>query len=447
MSLSFKIWRKEAGETITLAAPLIVAQLLQAGMGFIDTVMAGQLGARDLAAVGLGAALWGLVLLACVGATMAISPLVAHLHGGGRDQEVAGEFQQGLWVALLVGILAVPATWYIALLIPWMNVAADVAELATDYLHTIAWGMPGLCLYLAPRYLFEGLGNTKPVMLVQFVLLPLNILGNYIFMYGNFGMPALGAQGAALSTAIGLWSGALMMFIFAAVFSRFRTLNLFHSPQPPSLSEMAKILKLGLPIAVAIVMEVGMFTAIALLMGSLGKVEMAAHQIALNYASLMFMMPLGIAQAITIRVGHAAGAGNYALARTRGWVGISMAGMIMLCSATFLLLFPERVVSLYTSDPDVATMAMTLLFAAALFQFSDGLQVSASGALRGLKDTTLPMIITIISYWLIGFPAARYLGMELGLGPQGLWGGLLVGLTIAALLLNLRFFLLSRRYA
>jgi MATE family multidrug resistance protein len=180
-------------------------------------------------------------------------------------------------------------------------------------------------------------------------------------------------------------------------------------------------------------------------MGRLGKVEMAAHQIALNYAAMMFMLPLSIAQAITIRVGHAAGAGDYALALIRGRVGIVMAGGIMALSATLLLLFPELIVALYTRDSGVAEMAMTLLFAAALFQFSDGLQVSASGALRGLKDTAVPMFITMFSYWGVGFPTAWIIGIEWGVGPQGLWGGLAVGLTTAALLLNLRFYLLGRK--
>jgi len=208
---------------------------------------------------------------------------------------------------------------------------------------------------------------------------------------------------------------------------------------------MGRILRLGLPIALSIVMETGLFTAVALLMGTLGKIEMAAHQIALNYASLMFMLPLGMSQAITIRVGRAAGAKDWVMARRRGWTGIIVAGGMMLCSASILLLFPSQIVAVYTQDSDVAAMAMTLLFAAALFQFSDGLQVASAGALRGLKDTTLPMVITIFSYWVVGFPVAHYFGIQQGVGPQGRWGGLLAGLTLAALLLLARFWVLGNR--
>lgn len=440
------LWRSEAVPTLLLAGPLVVAQLLQVGMGFIDTVMAGRISASVLAAVGLGSSLWGLMLLACIGATLAISPLVAHLNGAGDETAIAGEFQQGLWVALLVGVVAVPLTYAMAAALPLLAIDPEIAPLASDYLRVSAWGMPGLCLYLAPRYLSEGLSNTKPVMLVQALLLPLNIFGNYLFMFGAFGFPAMGAAGAALSTALGLWLGALMMFGYLFRGRRFRHLGLFANFAGPRLREIGRILKLGLPIAVSIIMEVGMFSAVAILMGGLGKVEMAAHQIALNYAAMMFMLPLSISQAITIRVGHAAGAGNTALAVIRGRVGIVMAGTIMALSATLLLLFPELIVGLYTGDAAVAGMAMTLLFAAALFQFSDGLQVSASGALRGLKDTAVPMFITMFSYWVVGFPAAWLIGIEWSVGPQGLWGGLAVGLTTAALLLNLRFYLLGRRW-
>ncbi|MCW8907578.1 MAG: MATE family efflux transporter [Sedimenticola sp.] len=439
------LWRQEARPTLWLAGPLVVAQLLQVGMGFIDTVMAGRISPSVLAAVGLGSSVWGLVLLACIGATLAISPLVAQLNGAGEQRAIGGEFQQGLWVAILIGLLAVPLTYGLAALLPLLGVDPEIAPLAGDYLRVSAWGMPGLCLYLAPRYLNEGLSNTTPVMLIQCLLLPLNILGNYLFMFGGFGFPAMGAAGAALSTAISLWLGAGMIFLYIARSRRFRPFGLFYRFSGPRPREVLRILCLGLPIAVSIIMEVGMFTAVAVLMGSLGKVEMAAHQIALNYASMMFMLPLSIAQAITIRVGHAAGAGDYPLVVVRGRVGIAMAGGIMALSAALLLLFPQVIVALYTDDASVARMAMTLLFAAALFQFSDGLQIAASGALRGLKDTTVPMFITMFSYWGIGFPAAWVIGIQWGVGPQGLWGGLAAGLTCAAILLNLRFQRLGRR--
>ncbi len=444
MSQWSRLWRHEAVPLLVIAAPLVVAQLLQVGMGFIDTVMAGRISAPVLAAVGLGSSLWGLMLLACIGATMAISPLVAQLNGAGDTSAIANEFQQGVWVALLVGVAAVPATYGLAASLSLLDVDPEVAPHAAEYLRVSAWGMPGLCLYLAPRYLNEGLSNTTPVMLVQLLLLPLNVLGNYLFMFGGFGFPPMGAAGAALSTAIGLWLGAGMMLLYLVFGRRFKPLGLFVSFSGPRWSEISRILRLGLPIAVSIIMEVGMFSAVAVVMATLGKIEMAAHQIALNYASMMFMLPLGIAQATTIRVGHAAGAGDHDLIVIRGRLGILLAGMVMAMSAALLLLFPQLIVALYTDNPQVAAMAMTLLFAAALFQFSDGLQVSASGALRGIKDTTVPMLITLFSYWLVGFPVAWLVGIELGVGPQGLWGGLAAGLTTAAVLLNLRFYLLCR---
>lgn len=428
-----------------LALPLILAQLLQVGMGLIDTLMAGRLGAIELAAVGLGSSLWILVFLACSGTLMALSPLIAQLRGADNQPAIRSQFQQGLWLALLVGLLAIPLTYAVSLAIPLIGVSDEIAGRAAGYLHILAWSMPGLTLYLAGRYLCEGMGHTRPVLLVQLLLLPLNFLGNLLLMFGYLGLPALGAWGAAWSTGFGLYVGAGCMLLYLARGTRFGPLDLFKALPKPDWGEQKQLLKLGLPIAVSITLEAGLFSAVALLMGRLGAVAMAAHQVALNYASLMFMMPLGLSQAITIRVGHATGLQRPDLARLRGTSGILLAGAVMLVSALFMLAFRQQIVALYTSDPEVAALAVQLLFAAALFQFSDGLQVSAAGALRGLRDTRVPMLITLFSYWMVGLPVAAWLGLASPLGPQGLWIGLLAGLSMAALLLNRRFLRLSRQ--
>ncbi len=440
-------FRLECASTLHLALPLILAQLLQVGMGLIDTLMAGRLGAVELAAVGLGSSLWILVFLACSGTLMALSPLIAHLNGENDKDAITRQFQQGLWVALLVGLLAIPLTYLTSLAIPLIGVSGMISERASDYLRILAWSMPGLCLYLAGRYLCEGMGHTRPVLLVQLLLLPLNVLGNTLLMFGYLGFPALGALGAAWSTAIGLWIGAGCMLGYLARSRRFQALALFQQVPGPDWRQAGRLLSLGLPIAIAITLEAGLFSAVALLMGRLGPIAMAAHQVALNYASLMFMMPLGISQAITIRVGHALGQKDPQLARWRGQSGIMLAGGIMLTSALVMLLLRHRIVAFYTTDLQVAQLAVQLLFAAALFQFSDGLQVSAAGALRGFKDTRRPMLITLFSYWVIGLPTAWYLGLETDMGPQGLWIGLLAGLSVAALLLNRRFHQLSTNAA
>ncbi|KAA3623521.1 MAG: MATE family efflux transporter [Proteobacteria bacterium] len=304
--------------------------------------------------------------------------------------------------------------------------------------------MPAACVSMAPRRVAEGCGHTKPMMIILALLLPLNVLGNYALVFGNFGFPALGATGAAWSTALGLWIGAVLMFGWIFVSRQLPDIDVGSVKSRPSLPRVAELARLGVPISITMVMETGLFSAVAVLMGRFGAVALAAHQIAINYAALMFMVPVGLTMAITVRVGQALGAGDRRGARFRGRVGIGAAGAFMLCSATVMLAIPESIASIYTADREVIELASQLLILAALFQFFDGLQVAATGALRGYKDATLPMVVCLVSYWLCGFPVSWYAAFEIGAGPRGLWMGLVGGLVLAALLLNVRYELISK---
>ena len=427
-----------------LAGPLIVAQLSQVGMGFTDTVMAGRLGVVDLGAVAIGSTLWIPIYLACVGVMIAVSPTVAQLRGGGRTEAVGPVYRQSLWLSLALAILAFLAGRHVSVFMDWLGVDPAIVPVTRGYLSAIAWGMPGACFYLGLRYVSEGIGHTRPIMYIQLLALLANIPGNFIFMYGAMGVPAMGAVGAGWSSALVFSLSALAMFAYVARKPLYRPYGLFTSPDLPRWEALRGLLRLGLPIALVIVMEVGLFTAVALLMGSLGAVAVAAHQIAFNYAALVFMVPLGISMATTIRVGHAAGAGDIETARLSGFVGMGMAVAAMLVSAVVMLSVPELIVSMYTRDAQVAQLAVSLLFMAALFQVSDGLQASAVGALRGLKDTAYPMLVTFFAYWLVGLPLAWSLGIAKAFGPRGLWVGLIAGLTIGAVLLSLRFHRIAR---
>jgi MATE family multidrug resistance protein len=431
--------REELSATLKMALPLIAAQLLQVGLGFIDTLMAGRLGALDLAAVALGSTLWVFVFLASLGVMQALSPTVAQFIGAGREARIAHAFQQAIWIALPLGLLSLLATRGIGAVMPVFGVREEMALLAQGYLDAVSWGMPGMCLYLAARYLHEGSGHTRPILIVQLLLLPLNVFGNWLFMYGNWGMPALGGVGAGVSTAFGLWLAGGMMLFGCWRSRKLRRFRVFHDWSAPDWPAISQHLRLGLPIAVSISLESSLFSMVAMLMGQFDAVAVAAHQITINYASLTFMLPLGFSLATTVRVGYAAGAGDYALARLRGWLGVGLGAGSMLISALLMLSLPRLIAGIYTSDTQVIDVAVSLLFAAALFQLSDGLQVSASGALRGLKDTKIPMYVNLLAYWVIGLPAAWLLGIHWGYGPVGLWSGLIVGLSIAAVLLNWRF--------
>ena len=435
--------RNETRALLSLAGPIVVGQLAQVGMGFTDTVMAGRLGAADLAAVAMGSTLWLVVYLAGLGLLSALAPIVAQLHGAGRPDAIRRMFGQSLWIAAALAALAIPLTRHLDAVMVWIQVDAEIIPLTRAYLRAFSWGLPGGFLYLCLRFVNEGIGNTRPMMFIHLGGLAANVLGNYMLMFGKFGAPALGAVGAGWSTAIVFTLHAAAMLIYVLRFRRPRALSLSAGLGRPRGPELRHLFHIGLPIAATLVLEIGMFAAVTLLMGSLGTAAVASHQIAISFASLTFTVAFAIGIALTVRVGHAAGRGDLPAARFAGLVGMGLAGASMAVSAAVMLTIPEWIVSAYTRDAAVAGLAARLLMLAAVFQLSDGLQASALGALRGLKDTARPMWLTFIAYWLVGLPLAWLLGISRALGPTGLWLGLIAGLTAAAVLLCARFLRLS----
>lgn len=258
------------------------------------------------------------------------------------------------------------------------------------------------------------------------------------------GLPRLGAYGCGLASAIAMWLMFLVMLAYLLAAKRYQSLALFSRFEWPQRSQLLEWVRLGLPIGITIFMEVSLFSAIALIMGKLGMQIVAAHQIALNFAALMFMIPMGIAMAITVRVGQALGRGEPVIARQTGWIGIGVCLVFMVLSASGMILFPRAITSAYTDSAPVQQIAVALLGMAAMFQLFDGLQVASAGALRGYKDTHIPMWITLFAYWVIGVPLAWLLGIQWQLGPRAVWGGFIAGLSVAALFLTLRFWRIAQ---
>jgi MATE family multidrug resistance protein len=304
--------------------------------------------------------------------------------------------------------------------------------------------MPGLLAFYALRYTSEGLGITRPIMYAALGGLVLNVLGNWIFIYGNLGMPALGAVGCGVSNALVMWFMFGVMLVYMKTHARYARFDLFAAIDRPNARMLKELALLGAPIVGSLLAEGGLFTGAALIMGSLGAVTAGAHQIALNYAAFMFMVPLAVHSATTIHVGHALGRGDRRSARRAGFVGMGMCAGIMAVSACAILLFNDRIAALYTRDLAVREVATGLLLMAALFQVSDGLQVGAMGALRGFKDTAIPMTLAIVSYWFVGFSLAYVLGVYQHRGPVFVWVGLIAGLTTSAILLTIRYWVISR---
>ncbi|HTE40605.1 MAG TPA: MATE family efflux transporter [Steroidobacteraceae bacterium] len=437
--------RSDARKILTLGAPLIANNLATSGMAFADTVMAGQLGARELAGLAVGVGYYMLCFLFGMGALMSISPCVAHAYGAGDDESVTRYLRQSLWIVLGISALVVFALHQSAALFECFDIEAGIRPIAIGYAEAVSWGIPPFFGFLALRYTSEGLGITRPIMFIAFLGLAVNVLGNWLLIYGHWDLPKMGAIGCAVATAIAQWLMFFAMLFYMRRHAAYKEYGFFRRIDQPQFDVIKQLLSIGLPIAGCLTAEGGLFVVAAWLMGSMSATIAAAHQIALNYASLMFMIPLAMNSATTIHVGHALGRGDKEAARISGWVGISMCGMVMFVSALFIVVFNDQIAAMYTSDLPVRELAMTLLLMAAIFQVSDGMQVGAAGALRGFKDTNVPLAITLFAYWLVGFPVAYYFGVYRNGGPVYVWAGLIAGLTVAAMLLNLRYRAISKR--
>jgi MATE family multidrug resistance protein len=328
-------------------------------------------------------------------------------------------------------------------LLAFMGVDPAIIPPALGYLDAISWGTPGLCGFLLLRMVSEGLSNTRAVMYFSSLGLAINIPANYALMFGEFGFPRMEVVGCGYASALTQWLQFAGFLAYVFVKPRYRKIGLLRLPAPPRWPDITRILHLGLPIGGSVFIEGSLFASAALLMGSLGTTTTAAHQAAINFSGLAFMIPLGVGMAITIRVGNALGRNDPAGARRAGLAGFAIVLVTQLASASFMLLYPEAVVAIYTDDPGVRAVAVELLFLAAIFQLPDGFQAAGAGALRGLKDTRIPMLFTVIAYWLVGLPLGYSLGIHLGYGAEGMWVGLIGGLSIAAILMIGRFLRLS----
>jgi multidrug resistance protein, MATE family len=435
----------EATAILRLAGPLVANNLALAGMNFADTVMAGRLGTVDLAAVAAGGSAWMIVFLFGLGMLMAVSPVVAHAYGAGRWEEAGIALRQALWLSQVLALGAFCLLLGAGPLLEAIGVALEVVSLTSGYLLAMSFGLPAVFAFLAMRFMTEGVGWTRPIMYAAAVGLVVNVFGNWVLMYGNLGFPRLGAVGCGISSAIAMWSMFATMLLYMLRSRHYRRFSLWARFEGPRWTVQREIVGLGLPIAASVEAEAGLFAATGLIMATLGATQIAGHQIAINYAATMFMVPLAFHSATTIQVGQALGRGEAARARRAGLTGIAMCGLFMLASAFVLFLFRDQIAAFYTSDPELLPLATALLTMAMVFQVSDGLQVGAAGALRGFKDTRVPMLMNIGSYWLLAFPMAWYAGVYAGLGPVAVWVALIAGLTLTALLLNARFLRLSSR--
>lgn len=437
--------RADLRSLVTVGAPLIINNLASIGVGVADTMMAARLGSVQLAGVAIGNGVWIALFLLGLGTLMALGPTVAQHFGAGRDAEIGHDTRQGLWLAALISLLVMTAMRHMAPLFVVVGIEHEVAVLAQGYLDFLSWGVPGAYGYHTLKQMNEGVGRTVPVMTVVTAVLPLNVLLNYLFLFGGLGMPALGAPGCGLGSALSFWVMLALLGGHTLASPHYQRFNLWQGLEAPDYVAIKRLVALGLPIGVSLFLQSGLFTAVAMLMGTLGSAAVAAHQIALNYCGIVFMAPLGFAMALTVRVGQAVGRRDLVAVRRLGYTGFVLCGVCTTTAALSTWLFAPRIIALYTTDASVVAIALTLFKVGAALQMADGLQVAAAFALRGMKDTRVPLVLNALNYWGVGFTLAYALGRYSDAGAAGIWVGLTTALWVASFLLIGRFVLLTRR--
>ncbi|MGK2960028.1 MAG: MATE family efflux transporter [Candidatus Malihini olakiniferum] len=438
----------EARSLVTLAVPVIIAQLSQASMGVVDTIIAGAYSATDMAAVAVGTSVWLPVILFGHGLLMALTPVVAQLNGSGRLPCIAHQVQQAFILAAIVAVITMVVLYSGKNVIAMMHTdSPELASIAIGYLHVMLLGVPGYLFYQVLRCQCEGLSKTKPGMVIGFIGVLVNIPLNYIFIYGKFGMPELGGVGCGIATASTYWIMMLMMAFYSMHARWLRDIK--WQRWQIDFPAMRCLFSLGLPIALSLLFEVSLFAIVALLILPLGVIDVAGHQIALNFSSLIFVLPLSNGIASTIRVGHRLGEGSVENARIAAYTGITTGVLLACCTAIFTALLREQIALMYNKNPEVVAMAAQLMMLAAVYQISDAVQAIGNGILRGYKDTHSIFYITFFSYWILGLPSGYLLSMTDYLvprmGPAGFWCGFIIGLTAAAIMMLLRIRYLQRQ--
>ena len=445
MNVNFlKEYHIEAKKLIAIAIPILLAQIAQNSMGMVDTIMAGRVSAADMAAISVGASIWLPLVLFGHGLLLALPPTISYLNGSGQRKRIAHQVRQGIWIVLFSCIPLGLLIYHSDVVLQNMEMEPRLAEITRGYLHAMVWGLPGYLLMVNFRCLNDGIAKTKPAMVITFLGLMLNIPLNYIFIYGKFGVPAFGAVGCGIATAIVNWMMCFFMVVYCIRAKNQRDLKVFeHILERPNPTTLLKLLKLGFPIAVALCCEVALFALTSLLLSPLGAHVVASHQIALNTSSFIFMLPMSIGMATTILVGQRLGEKSPHGAKLVAYSALAVGLSVAIVTAFLTVILREHIAAIFVKDIDVIAMAGTLLLIAALYQFSDTVQVIIGGVLRGYKDTKAILYITLFCYWGVGMPLGYTLArtdviITGGIAAKGFWIAFIVSLTLAAILLIYR---------
>lgn len=436
--------RYQLKTTVKLAVPVIIGQLGHMMMGVVDSLMVASLGVIPLAASSLANSIFFLILVVGIGFSYAITPYVAMAYGKKEYSECGVVLRQGLLAGLGIAIVLTLVTFGVTGIIPGLKQSKEVLTETIPYMKTLGWSIIPVLIFQVYRQFSEGLFHMKPAMIIIISANILNALFNWIFIFGHWGFPAMGLRGAGYSTFGTRTAMAVMLAAYVLSSRKFKSFAPGLHYKKIDWQMMGKLVKLGLASAFQNFFEIGAFAGAAVLIGWFGPKELAAHQIALNMAAITFMFGLGISASASVRVGNAVGRRDFGYARRAGFISIFLSASVMGSFGIVFILLRKLLPQLYVTDVSVINIASSLLIIAALFQISDGIQVVSLGILRGMADTRFPTIITFVAYWVIGLPCGYLLGFVMNYKAQGVWVGLLLGLTVSALLLTVRFRKLTR---
>ncbi|QAY67622.1 MATE family efflux transporter [Paenibacillus protaetiae] len=427
-------WKQRISLFFTILLPILITQISYSLMTMFDTMMSGHAGTGDLAGVAIGASLWMPVSIGLNGILMAITPMIAQLLGRKEKGQIARTVTQALYLSVLLAVVITGVG--VVLLQPvlsMMHLEADVYRVATRYLGGLCIGIIPLFASNVIRYFFDAQGYTKISMSITVIAVPFNVLLNYLLIFGNWGFPKMGGVGAGYATGLTYWFILLLSVGVVFRVEATRGYKLFIQWYTPSWRMWKEQLSIGVPMGLSIFFEASIFSIVTLLMGSMYDTStVAAHQSAINFTSMLFMMPLSIASTLTILVAFEVGSGRLEGARAYSRFGVSTAIGLLGITAVFLYLFREQVAMLYSNDPKVISLMMHFLVFGVFYQLSDAAQASLQGVLRGYKDTAVPFMIALAAYWGVGLPAGYAFAAWTSLGAYGFWVGIIAGLTGAA---------------
>ena len=426
-----------------IAVPVVIVEIGMMLMAAVDTILIGHYSPNAVAAVALGHLYFFNLIVLALGTLMALDPLVSQAVGANDEVAKRRAIQRAALLAVVFGFLATLGAIPADTVLRWFKQPASVIPATATYIHISAAAVPAFLMFTVLRVTLQASHRVAPIVISIVIANVVNLLLNWILIYGRWGAPALGVQGSAVATVIARWT--MFLILLAIAWKELRPYLTVIDPVSFTARPILKMMALGIPIGIQMQLEFGAFATVGLLMGAFGAVQVASHQIALNLAALTFMVPLGVSAAGAVRVGNAIGAGDQPRARLAARLSYMLGVGFMTTTALLFLLLPEQLARLYTNDSALIAITASLIPIAGVFQVFDGLQVVGAGVLRGLGDTRVPLFAMLAAYWVLGVPTSLYLAYRTGLGPQGLWWGFVAGLGSVSLFLLWRVLVLMRR--